>query len=191
MWLSTTHGTLWAPLIRPSGVSVPSSFIWEALDIHRSRILVSFFFLKCKQNLLFEIGSWRLASFEFCFCYLLHVTSPAKGSFCRASLVVQLVKNLPAVREIWVWSLGWEDPLEKGKATPSSILAWRIPWAISSKGLHTPWGCKESEREYEVPIGPAFKSCYCPQWAQSTAFLPALLCILGKPEPSQRRKGKI
>ena len=38
------------------------------------------------------------------------------------------VKNPPAMREIWVWSLGWEDPLEKGKSTPSSIAAWRIPW---------------------------------------------------------------
>ena len=43
------------------------------------------------------------------------------------SLVVQLVKNPPAMRETWVRSLGWEDPLEKGKATHSSILAWRIP----------------------------------------------------------------
>ena len=46
----------------------------------------------------------------------------------RASLVAQLVKNLPAMWEIWVWSLVWEDPLEKGTATHSSILAWRIPW---------------------------------------------------------------
>ena len=45
-----------------------------------------------------------------------------------ASLVVQLVKNLPAVQETWVWSLGWEDPLEKEMATHSSTLAWRIPW---------------------------------------------------------------
>ena len=45
-----------------------------------------------------------------------------------ASLVAQLVKNLPAMRKTWVWSLGWEDPLEKGKAAHSSILAWRIPW---------------------------------------------------------------
>ena len=45
----------------------------------------------------------------------------------RASLVAQLVKNPPATQEIWVRSLGWEDPLEKGKATHSSILAWRIP----------------------------------------------------------------
>ena len=45
-----------------------------------------------------------------------------------ASLVAQTVKNLPAVQETWVQSLGWEDPLEKGTATHSSILAWRIPW---------------------------------------------------------------
>ena len=44
-----------------------------------------------------------------------------------ASLVAQLVKNLPAMRETWVRSLGWEDLLQKGKATHSSILAWRIP----------------------------------------------------------------
>ena len=47
-----------------------------------------------------------------------------------ASLVAQLLKNLPAMRETWVQSLGWEDPLEKGTATHSSILAWRIPWAV-------------------------------------------------------------
>ena len=42
--------------------------------------------------------------------------------------MAQLVKNPPAMWETWVQSLGWEDPLEKGKATHSSILAWRIPW---------------------------------------------------------------
>ena len=47
-----------------------------------------------------------------------------------ASLVVQLVKNPPAMQETWVQSLGWEAPLEKGKATYSSILAWRIPWTV-------------------------------------------------------------
>ena len=51
-----------------------------------------------------------------------------------ASRVVQLVKNLPAMRETWVRSLGWEDPLEKGKATHFSILAWRIPWTVYSMG---------------------------------------------------------
>ena len=49
---------------------------------------------------------------------------------CRASLVAQLVKNPPAVQETGVPPLGWEDPLEKGKATHSSILAWRIPWTL-------------------------------------------------------------
>ena len=47
-----------------------------------------------------------------------------------ASLVAQLVKNLPAIQETWVRSLGWEDVLEKGKATHSSILAWRNPWTV-------------------------------------------------------------
>ena len=47
-----------------------------------------------------------------------------------ASLVAQLVKNLPAVWETWIRSLGWEDPLEKGKAPHSSLLAWRIPWTV-------------------------------------------------------------
>ena len=42
--------------------------------------------------------------------------------------MVQMVKNMPAMQETWVQSLGWEDPLEKGMATHSNILAWRIPW---------------------------------------------------------------
>ena len=45
---------------------------------------------------------------------------------CRVSLVAELVKNPLEMRETWVQSLGWEDPLEKGKATHSSILAWRV-----------------------------------------------------------------
>ena len=53
-----------------------------------------------------------------------------KYPLLRASLVAQLVKNLPAIQETWVLSLGWEDPLEKAKATHSSILAWRIPETV-------------------------------------------------------------
>ena len=49
---------------------------------------------------------------------------------CQASLVAQLVRNLPAMQETWVQSLYWEDPLEKGMATHSSILAWRILWTV-------------------------------------------------------------
>ena len=53
------------------------------------------------------------------------------------SLVAQLVKNLPAVWETWVLSLGWEDPLEKGMATHSSIPAWEIPWTEDSGRLQS------------------------------------------------------
>ena len=57
------------------------------------------------------------------FDYLISVAS-------WASLVAQLVKNLPAMQETWVLSLSWEDPLEKEKATHDSSLAWRIPWTV-------------------------------------------------------------
>ena len=52
----------------------------------------------------------------------------------RTSFVAQSVKNLPAVQETWVPPLGWEDPLEKGMATHSSILAWKIPWTEEPGG---------------------------------------------------------
>ena len=55
----------------------------------------------------------------------------------HASLVAQKVKNLPATRETWVWSLGWEDPLEEDMATHSSILAWRIPMEEEPGGLQS------------------------------------------------------
>ena len=83
-----------------------------------------------------------------------------------ASLVVQLVKNPPAMQETWVRSLGWEamwetwvqflsweDPLEKGKATHSSILAWRIPWTVY------PWGLKESNTTEQLSLSFTF-TCY-------------------------------
>ena len=47
-----------------------------------------------------------------------------------ASLVAQLVNNLPAMQETWVQSLGWKDPLEEEKAIHSNIVAWRIPWTV-------------------------------------------------------------
>ena len=55
------------------------------------------------------------------------------------SLVAQLVKNLHAMRETWVRSLGWEDPLEKGKATHCRILVWRIPWTVQFMGSAKSW----------------------------------------------------
>ena len=53
----------------------------------------------------------------------------------RAALVAQKVKHLPAMQETWVQFLGWEDALEKGMASHSSILAWRIPWTEEPGGL--------------------------------------------------------
>ena len=53
-----------------------------------------------------------------------------------ASLVTQMVKNLPATQETWVRSLGWEDPLEKDMATHTSVLAWRIAWTEDLAGCH-------------------------------------------------------
>ena len=53
----------------------------------------------------------------------------------QTSLVAQIVKNLPAMRETRVGSLGWEDPLKKEMATHSNILAWKIPWTEEPGGL--------------------------------------------------------
>ena len=55
------------------------------------------------------------------------------------SLVAQLIKNLPTMQETWVQSLGWDNPLEKGKATHSSNLAWRVPWDCIVRGVIKSW----------------------------------------------------
>jgi len=79
----------------------------------------------------------------------LHIRWPKYGNFSfsispsneysivRASSVAQIVNNLPAMQGTWVWSLGREDPLEKGIATHSTILAWRIPWTEEPGGLQS------------------------------------------------------
>ena len=70
-----------------------------------------------------------------------------------ASPMAQLVKDPPAMWEIWVWTLSWEDTLDKGSATHFSILAWRISWTVWS------WACKESDMI---------------EWLPLSGFLPAL-----------------
>ena len=67
------------------------------------------------------------------------IWSPAFGvlTFSRASLVVQMVKNLPVMQETEVWFLGWEDNLEEEMATHSSTLAWKIPWTEEPGGLQS------------------------------------------------------
>ena len=69
----------------------------------------------------------------------------------RASLVAQTVKNLPAMQETWVRSLAQEDLLEKGRATHSSILAWRIPWTEEPGRLKS-MGYKESHMTEQLPL---------------------------------------
>ena len=65
-------------------------------------------------------------------------------NFCIL-LLSQTVKHLPTMRETWVQSLGWEDPLEKEMETHSSILAWKIPWTEEPGRLVSPWGRKGSD----------------------------------------------
>ena len=67
------------------------------------------------------------------------------------SLVAQMVRNLPAMQETWVGSLGQEDPLEEEMAIHSSILAWRIPWT-KEPGGYSPWVCKESDTTKQVTL---------------------------------------
>ena len=80
--------------------------------------------LKHDSSTRFHLLIWTLTEIDNC----------NKTCWARASLVAQLVKNLPAIQENWVRSLDWKDPLEKGKATCSSIVAWRIPWTVQSMG---------------------------------------------------------
>ena len=96
-------------------------------------------------NLLFNclIKNWKLydefSYYDGCFSpqLYLHLHYVNLRLYYRASLVAQLVKNLLAVQESWIWSLGWEDPLEKEMATHSSILAWKIPWTEEPGGLQS------------------------------------------------------
>ena len=78
-------------------------------------------------------GKWNLewwppAKSHSCMCQGRYLNLAALFLVYWASLMAQLVKNLPAIGETWVWSLGWEVAMEKGTATHSSILAWRVPW---------------------------------------------------------------
>ena len=89
---------------------------------HRSKIR------KFKKNLKFE-GLKKNLQINISPCQEVNFLKNALSQGW-ASLMAQLVKNPPAMRETWVQSLGWENPLEKGKATHSSIVAWRIPWTV-------------------------------------------------------------
>ena len=77
----------------------------------------------------------------------------------QAFLVAQTIKNPPAMQETWVPSLGWEDTLEKGMATHSSILAWRIPWTEKPDGLQS-IGVAESYMTGWLSLSPINSDCF-------------------------------
>ena len=90
-----------------------------------------------------QAGTWHLVTpLLYLHFFSLNLNSTHLVSLlCRASLVAQLVKNLPTMQETQVQSLGQEDPLEKGMAARSSTLAWRVPWteepgALQAVGSH-------------------------------------------------------
>ena len=72
------------------------------------------------------------------------------------SLVVQLVKNPPAMWDTWVQSLGWKDPLEKGKATLPTPVFWPGEFHV----LYSPWGCKESDTTEQLSLVPKYFLLY-------------------------------
>ena len=73
-----------------------------------------------------------------------------------ASLVAEMVENLPTMKETWVQSLDEENPLDKGTDTHCSILAWRIPWAKKPGELYSPWGHKESDTIERITLSHNF-----------------------------------
>ena len=82
-----------------------------------------------RQSLICQSPRWEII--------VLGSTLSTSHTAYKASLVAQMVKNLPAMRETWFQSLGWEDPLEEGMAIHSSILAWRPPWTEKPDGLQS------------------------------------------------------
>ena len=85
--------------------------------------------------------------------------------------MAQLVTNPPAMQETLVRSLSWEDPLEKGKATHSSIPAWRIP------GLYSPWRCKESDTTERLSLTPILLSILTHNYLINIKFLFIIITI--------------
>ena len=89
-----------------------------------------------------------------------------------ASLVAKLVKNPPAVWETWIWSLSWEDALEKGQATHSSTLAYRIPWTI-----YSPWGCRVRHNWATLKKSVKWLACYHSRGLQQNWSQNPRLCV--------------
>ena len=93
---------------------------------------------------------------------------PLPSLWKQASPMTQELKNSPEMQEIWIWSLGWDNPLEKEMATPSSILAWRIPWTekpgggglqfMGSYRIRCDWVCRHNS---PIPLDGEWWSWWC------------------------------
>ena len=97
--------------------------------------VASYYFEKCKVNIYIKPKSQEIGN-----------RLEKVYNKCIYWLVAQKVKNLPAMQETWIQSQGREDPLEKGMATYSSILVWRIPWTEDLVG-YSPWGITNTHAE--------------------------------------------
>ena len=103
--------------------------------------------------------------------------SPAEGivyplQYSWSSLVAQMGKNPPAMKETWVQSLGWEDPLEEGMVTHSSILAWGIPMDRLSLAGYSPHGRKESDMTEQLSTAhTAFQTIKNELWSNTTRYI--------------------
>ena len=107
---------------------LPTPVFWPG-EFHRQRSLAGYSLWGRKGSDTTEQLNWTELTVVVHFFYgCVQQRVLQKYSTWSASLVAQMVKNLPAKQETWVWSLGQEVPLEKGMATHSSILAWRIQW---------------------------------------------------------------
>ena len=90
----------------------------------------------------------------------------------RASLVAQTVKNLPVMQKTWVWSLGWEDPLEVGMATHSSILMWRIPMETEEPSSLQSIGSQRVRHTERLSIAQHIRSI------QNSTILRVFFCLI-------------
>ena len=129
--------------------------------------------LKDEDWILYEYGA--TSSVLDCWCLSEKEYTSVFGPWIVASLVAHVVKNLPTMKETQVWSLGQEDPLEKGMAAHSTIFAWRIPWT-ETLADYSPWGRKESDMTERHLL---FTTIYYAKWSQAEKdkyYILSLIC---------------
>ena len=111
-----------------------------------------------------EFLIWRIIALQYCVGFH-HISTwisqqYMKSSTFLASLEAQRLKRLPPMQATWVWSLGWEDPLEKEMATHASILAWRIPWTEELGRLQST-GSQRVGHDWAISLSFHFSIFHC------------------------------